>query len=71
MCGIAGFVSADAGCQKCMHQHQPVTGCDHQQATIVFNGEIYNYRELQARIGLKVERADMGLIRECDESRKS
>jgi asparagine synthase (glutamine-hydrolysing) len=30
--------------------HQPITGCDNQQATIVFNGEIYNYRELQREL---------------------
>jgi asparagine synthase (glutamine-hydrolysing) len=29
--------------------HQPMTGCD-ERVTIVFNGEIYNYRELQREL---------------------
>jgi asparagine synthase (glutamine-hydrolysing) len=29
--------------------HQPISGCD-DQATVVFNGEIYNYRELQREL---------------------
>jgi asparagine synthase (glutamine-hydrolysing) len=29
--------------------HQPLTGCD-ERVTVVFNGEIYNYRELHAEL---------------------
>jgi asparagine synthase (glutamine-hydrolysing) len=29
--------------------HQPLTGCD-ESVTVVFNGEIYNYRELQRQL---------------------
>ena len=30
--------------------HQPISGCDQRAVTIVFNGEIYNYRELQREL---------------------
>ncbi len=30
--------------------HQPISGCDQRAATIVYNGEIYNYRELQREL---------------------
>jgi asparagine synthase (glutamine-hydrolysing) len=30
--------------------HQPLSGCDERAVTIVFNGEIYNYRELQSEL---------------------
>jgi len=30
--------------------HQPISGCDKSAVTIVFNGEIYNYRDLQSEL---------------------
>src|SRR4051812_44927162 len=30
--------------------HQPITGCEGAGVTVVFNGEIYNFRELQREL---------------------